>query len=146
MSEGDYTVADTNPTAIFPLWVPNTCCGNPFDDSLPTAGCYTIWYKQSGFIYAGMAGRRLTSEQIVTSRDNPQVRITGLKRSPQRPSTRSRPSDQFGVYVFDRFVLGQLSTEAIASVLAGERRSEQSDQSDRDRRLRRRPIDRGSPR
>ncbi len=44
--------------------------GEPLDPNLPQvgAGCYTIWDRAGTYIYAGMAGRGLTAEEIAKAR------------------------------------------------------------------------------
>jgi hypothetical protein len=94
------------------------------DPALPrvAAGCYTIWDDGGQFIYAGMAGRALTAEKIRSARDDPRARVSGLRDRLGAHRAGRRSGDQFSVYVFDRFILGGLSAEAVAAAVAGKRR------------------------
>ena len=96
----------------------------PLDPALPrvAAGCYTIWDDGGQFIYAGMAGRTLTAEKIRTARDDPRARVSGLRDRLRAHRTGRRSGDQFSVYVFDRFILGGLSADAVSAAVAGRRR------------------------
>jgi hypothetical protein len=86
------------------------------------AGCYTIWDEKGRFIYAGMAGRTLSAERIRSARSDPQARVSGLRDRLGAHRNGRRSGDQFSVYVFDRFVLRTLSTEAISAAVNGDRR------------------------
>ena len=96
----------------------------PLDPSLPrvAAGCYTIWDDEGRFLYAGMAGRSLSAERITASRNDSVARVSGLRDRLGSHRNGRRSGDQFAVYVFDRFILGSLSAEAIAAAVAGTRR------------------------
>jgi hypothetical protein len=96
----------------------------PIDPDIPrvVAGCYTIWNEKGEFVYAGMAGRTLTAETINAAQADPRARITGLRDRLATHRGGRRSGDQFSVYVFDRFVLGLLSAEAISEAVAGTRR------------------------
>jgi hypothetical protein len=98
--------------------------GLPLDPNIPrvAAGCYTIWDESGRFIYAGMAGRSLTSERIEAARDDSRGHVTGLRDRLGAHRNGRRSGDQFSVYVFDRFVLPSLSRAAIAEAAAGKRR------------------------
>ena len=94
------------------------------DPAIPlvAAGCYTIWDESGRFIYAGMAGRSLAAERIRAARSDPRAHVTGLRDRLNAHRNGRRSGDQFAVYVFDRFVLGTLSPDAITEVIAGTRR------------------------
>jgi hypothetical protein len=94
------------------------------DSSLPrvAAGCYTIWDEHGRFVYAGMAGERLKREHIADARDNRRAKVTGLRDRLSAHRQGRRSGDQFAAYIFDRFVLGQLSIPDLASAVAGQRR------------------------
>jgi hypothetical protein len=69
-----------------------------------------------------MAGRKLAVEKITAARTDPRARVSGLRDRLRAHRSGRRSGDQFSVYVFDRFVLENLSAEAIASAAAGTRR------------------------
>jgi hypothetical protein len=84
---------------------------------LVAAGVYTIW-DGARLVYAGMAGRSLTREQIAEHRRT--VIAKGLRQRLASHSSGRRSGDQFCVYVADRLVLPTLSTSEIAQIAAGE--------------------------
>lgn len=94
------------------------------DPAIPrvAAGCYTIWDEAGRFIYAGMAGRGLTSAQIKAARNDSRARVTGLRDRLTAHRAGGRSGDQFCVYVFDRLVLGALSEADIAAAVNGTRK------------------------
>ena len=95
---------------------------DPLDSRIPrvSAGCYTIWDPEGRFIYAGMAGRSLTSEAVQTAVLDPRSQVTGLRDRLANHRAGRRSGDQFCVYVFDRFVLLTLSGDDIDAAAAGE--------------------------
>jgi hypothetical protein len=80
------------------------------NESVPkrTAGVYTIW-DSGQLIYVGMAGRGLAPED----RDAPDepVKAKGLWTRLNSHASGRRSGDQFCVYVYDRFVVPDLSDE-----------------------------------
>ena len=90
----------------------------PFSEGLHTdiplarPGVYTIWHN-SDFIYVGIAGRGLdlTIEH---------KRSRGLRDRLDSHWRGRRSGDQFAVYVCDRLVLPQLTTQQITEIGAGE--------------------------
>jgi hypothetical protein len=97
---------------------------DPLDPALPrvAAGCYTIWERDGGYIYAGMAGRGLTADAIRAARATGRSRITGLRDRLNAHRNGRRSGDQFSVYVFDRIILGSLNQEQIRAAGEGTRR------------------------
>ena len=77
------------------------------------AGVYTIWHRDSRFIYVGMSGRGMTADTV--RRNAPQGIYTRLKSH----ASGRRSGDQFCVYVADRLVLPILTPEDIAAVGSG---------------------------
>ena len=77
------------------------------------AGVYTVWHKDSRFIYVGMSGRGITADTI--HRNTPQGIYTRL----QSHASGRRSGDQFCVYVADRLVLPTLSHEEITAIASG---------------------------
>jgi hypothetical protein len=94
------------------------------DPAIPrvAAGCYTIWDQSGRFIYAGMAGGKLTAERIAEARSDPSAKITGLRDRLRAHRSGGRSGDQFCIYIFDRFVLATLSQDAISAAAVGTRR------------------------
>jgi hypothetical protein len=93
------------------------------DPDLPWvgAGCYTISDHDGNFVYAGMAGRTKTVEDIAAARANRPKRSTGIRDRLRAHRNGRRSGDQFAVYVFDRFVLQRLRPGEIEAAVAGER-------------------------
>jgi hypothetical protein len=60
------------------------------------AGVYTIWHEDGRFIYVGMSGRKITSD------DKPSNSPKGLYTRLQSHFGGRRSGDQFCVYVADR--------------------------------------------
>src|ERR1035438_3771973 len=87
-------------------------------ESLPVAshGVYTIW-KASQFLYVGIAGRGLDP---TTSQD----RMRGLKDRLDSHWRGRRSGDQFAVYVFDRFLVPNLTEEQRLQFERGELRGD----------------------
>jgi len=85
------------------------------NSAVPTfgAGVYTIWHRDSRFIYVGMSGRGITADTV--HRNTPQGIYTRL----QSHASGRRSGDQFCVYVADRLVLPTLSQEDIAAIASG---------------------------
>jgi hypothetical protein len=83
-------------------------------ENLPLAsyGVYTIW-KDTQFIYVGIAGRRL--DLIVHH-----VKMKGLKDRLESHWRGRRSGDQFAVYVFDRFVVPTLTEQQKRQFESGE--------------------------
>src|SRR5262249_35261940 len=83
--------------------------------AVPTfgAGVYTIWHRDSRFIYVGMSGRGMTAD--TKRRNTPQGMYTRL----QSHASGRRSGDQFCVYVADRLVLPTLSAEDITGIVSG---------------------------
>src|SRR6516225_11427779 len=77
------------------------------------AGVYTIWHKDSRFMYVGMSGRGITTE--TSRRNTPQGIYTRL----QSHASGRRSGDQFCVYVADRLVLPTLSQDDIMAIASG---------------------------
>ena len=77
------------------------------------AGVYTIWHKDSRFMYVGMSGRGITTE--TSRRNTPQGIYTRL----QSHAGGRRSGDQFCVYVADRLVLPALSQDDITAIASG---------------------------
>ncbi len=81
------------------------------------AGVYTVWLGDR-LLYVGMSGHGLTAEQIERHR-----MVEGVPRGlyDRLRSHRSgrRGSDQFCLYVFDRFVLPVLTPEEIERARSG---------------------------
>jgi hypothetical protein len=79
------------------------------------SGVYTIWNRDGGYLYAGMAGGSLTQESISERRLNPMAQAELWGRLNSHASGR-RSGDQFCLYVADRLVLPTLARETIAAV------------------------------
>jgi hypothetical protein len=96
----------------------------PLDPELPhvAAGCYTVWDDDGRYLYAGMAGRSLTAERIRLATHDPKASVSGLRDRLRAHRAGRRSGDQFAVYVFDRLVLGRLTSDEIASAVNGTRR------------------------
>jgi hypothetical protein len=82
--------------------------------TLPLAvhGVYTIW-KSSQFLYVGIAGRNL---DISVAHDQ----MRGLKDRLDSHRKGRRSGDQFAVYVFDRFIVPNLTDEQRRQFETGE--------------------------
>jgi hypothetical protein len=94
------------------------------DPSLPrvAAGCYTIWDSDGAYLYAGMAGRKMTVASIAAARTNPLAKPSGLLSRLRSHQNGRRSGDQFCVYVFDLFVLPGLTSADVADVVRRLRR------------------------
>jgi hypothetical protein len=97
---------------------------DPIDPSIPliAAGCYTIWDHEGRYLYAGMAGRSLTIESIAAARNGGRRKPSGLFDRLTAHRNGRRSGDQFCVYVFDYFVLPQLTFDDIAAVTSRSRK------------------------
>jgi hypothetical protein len=93
------------------------------------AGAYTIWRRADGnpattvpgpgqLIYVGHSGRNLTAEAIAAQRKAGE-RKKALWSRLEAHASGSRSSDQFSVYIGDRFVLPTMSADDIEAVAAG---------------------------
>lgn len=78
------------------------------------AGIYTIW-QDTVLLYAGMAGRALSEEQIVAHR-RPGAKSKGLFSRLNSHASGRRSGDQFCLYVGDRLVLPVLSPAQIEAI------------------------------
>ncbi len=83
------------------------------------AGIYTIW-QDGKLLYAGMAGRALTEEQIAAERQTNLKSKKGLYGRLNSHASGRRSGDQFCVYVCDRLILPRLSPEEIGKIGRGE--------------------------
>ncbi len=81
-----------------------------------SAGVYTVW-DGTTLVYAGMAGRGLSADDLERHRAQP-GRITGLRSRLASHASGRRSGDQFCVYVADRLVLPNLRTEEIENIAA----------------------------
>ncbi len=101
---------------------------DPLDPDVPVvaAGCYTIWDQAGTFVYAGMAGRGLSAEKIAEARRRPSARPSGLRDRLNAHRSGRRSGDQFGVYVFDRFILPKLTREEIVAAGNGSARLDET--------------------
>jgi len=83
-------------------------------ESLPlaTPGVYTIW-KNAEFLYVGVAGRRLDASVR-------HMKMKGLRDRLDSHWKGRRAGDQFCVYVCDRLILPNLSSDEIRKVAEGE--------------------------
>jgi hypothetical protein len=82
--------------------------------TLPLAahGVYTIW-KDSQFLYVGIAGRKLDLSIV-------QKKMRGLKDRLDSHWKGRRSGDQFAVYVFDRFIVSSLTDDQRRQFETGE--------------------------
>lgn len=87
--------------------VPNWC-----------AGAYTIWSGAGALVYAGMAGRGLLADGAPPPPDA-QRRRRGLVDRLNSHASGRRSGDQFCIYVFDRFVLPELTAEEVSLAASG---------------------------
>ena len=73
-------------------------------------GCYAIWNKEA-LVYTGISGRAWTKDKPKTSHLHHRLRdhITGTK------------SDVFPIYVFERFVISDLTESEIDLIKSGEK-------------------------
>jgi hypothetical protein len=79
------------------------------------AGVYSIWNKDSQFIYVGMAGRGKSAEDIAAADQT--GKTTGLFQRLNSHASGMRSGDQFCVYVQDLLLLKNLSDEDIDRVV-----------------------------
>ena len=79
------------------------------------AGVYSIWNKESQFIYVGMAGRGKTAEDI--SAATLIGKTTGLYQRLNSHASGMRSGDQFCVYVQDLLLLKNLSEDDIDKIV-----------------------------
>ena len=79
------------------------------NDAMPrvAAGVYTVW-QQDRLIYAGMAGRGLSEEEI-RDRLTGDSKKKGIFRRLASHASGRRGGDQFCIYVCDRFVVPKLT-------------------------------------
>jgi hypothetical protein len=98
--------------------------GAPLDPAIlrVAAGCYTIWEAGDQYLYAGMAGRGMTAAAVTAARANSRGRVTGLRNRLASHQNGGRSGDQFCVYVFDLFVVPNLTSVDIEAVGRCERR------------------------
>lgn len=82
------------------------------------AGLYSIW-RQHEFIYIGMSGRGLTSEEIQQKRQDGHRRKALFSRLNSHASGR-RSGDQFNLYICDRYVIPSLDKTQIESIAKGQ--------------------------
>lgn len=105
----DILVLQNGPLSRFKDWpnpdVPSVC-----------AGIYTVW-DGDDFLYAGMAGRKLTRQAIENGHVS--TKEQGLRKRLAAHAAGQRSGDQFSVYVADRFVLKSLSGTQIGKIAAG---------------------------
>ena len=73
-------------------------------------GCYAIWNNET-LVYTGISGMKWTKENPKTSHLKHRLRdhISGTK------------SDVFPTYVFERFLIGNLSSDEIDAIKSGEK-------------------------
>jgi len=81
------------------------------------AGIYAIW-KETEFVYVGIAGHGWSETKIAKMREEGE-RNKGLRQRLQSHRNGRRGGDQFCLYVFDRFVLPNLSPEQISAAASG---------------------------
>jgi hypothetical protein len=86
------------------------------------ADCYTIWHSGGHYLYAGMAGRGMTTASIAAARSTDRARVSGLRSRLTAHQNGRRSGDQFCVYVFDLFVLPCLTRDDIEDVVNRTRR------------------------
>jgi hypothetical protein len=82
------------------------------------AGVYTIW-REATLIYVGMAGRALNTTDIERHQSEGRKK-TGLYSRLGSHVLGRRSGDQFCVYISDRLVLPNLTSDQIASIAVGE--------------------------
>ena len=83
------------------------------------AGVYTVWDKDGGFLYVGMAGRFL-DEQSVSKLRTDGGPPKGLRDRLGSHASGRRSGDQFCVYVADALVLPRLRREEIEEIASGD--------------------------
>ena len=88
------------------------------------AGVYTVW-QGDRFLYVGMAGRKLSAEDIREARAIGEKKRRGLADRLTSHASGRRSGDQFCVYICDRLVLptltqGQLHQVGSAELLLDE--------------------------
>lgn len=83
------------------------------DPTVPkvTAGVYTIW-DGDHFVYVGMAGRAITAERTSS-------KPTGLWDRLRSHADGRRSGNQFCIYVCDRFIVPNLTSDEQARIGAG---------------------------
>lgn len=83
------------------------------DPSVPkvAAGVYTIWDAEH-FVYVGMAGRAITAERTSS-------KPTGLWDRLRSHADGRRSGNQFCIYVCDRFIVPNLTSDEQARIGAG---------------------------
>src|SRR5262252_4597308 len=87
----------------------------PIADVPNAAGVYTIW-RQSDFLYVGMAGRIDRSPTGSSMAGN---RVYGLRSRLGSHASGRRSGDQFCVYACDRFIVPELSADQLAAIGIG---------------------------
>lgn len=106
----DYSLLEDGPAYFFRDWpnpeVPRVC-----------AGVYTVW-RGMALLYAGMAGRSLSAEQIAGHRQAASS-VKGLYSRLDSHAQGRRSGDQFCVYVCDRLVLPGLTQLQILQIADG---------------------------
>jgi hypothetical protein len=80
----------------------------------PAAGAYTVW-DGDNLIYAGMAGRSLSADDVPAATDS----VRGLRSRLGSHATGRRSGNQFCVYICDRFVVPSLTPEQQRAVGSG---------------------------
>jgi len=78
------------------------------------AGVYSIWNKDSQFIYVGMAGRGKSAADILAASQT--GKITGLYQRLNSHASGMRSGDQFCVYVQDLLLLKNLSEDDVDKI------------------------------
>jgi len=109
IQESELHRLQTGPTHRFSDW-PNLTVPKV------AAGVYTIW-DGSRFIYVGMAGRGMTTAEV-DAPDEP-VKAKGLRSRLNSHAGGRRSGDQFCVYVCDRFVVPELTSDDQNRLAAG---------------------------
>lgn len=110
MISDDYSALESGPCYSFAEWP------NP-DLPRVAAGVYTIWRGEE-LVYVGMSGHTLTAAQIEALRSEDTI-ARGLCDRLRSHRVGRRGGDQFCLYVFDRFVLPELTSEEVDQVQAG---------------------------
>ena len=87
-------------------------------DAVPmvAAGVYTV-FRGTAFIYVGMSGRNWSQSDIAAKRD--QRKRKGLWERLNSHASGRRSGDQFCVYICDRFIVPNLTSNELSAVGGG---------------------------
>jgi len=85
-----------------------------------TAGVYAIWDDDGTFLYVGMSGEKVTSENILKRRAESNGKRLDLSRRLAQHASGRRSGDQFCVYVCDRLVIPKLTPTQLDRVGDGQ--------------------------